>query len=181
MRLWLVRHATPLVAPGVCYGKSDVAAQPAATRALAQAFAAELPPAVRVSCSPLRRCAAVATALHERRADPHVTFDSRLAEMDFGHWEGRRWDDIGPAALEAWTADFASHRPGGGESVRTFVARVAQAFDETTASGADAAWITHAGVIRAAHLLMQGVREIRYASQWPQESLPFGQWQRLDL
>ena len=31
MKLWLVRHAQPLVDAGVCYGRLDVAADPAAT------------------------------------------------------------------------------------------------------------------------------------------------------
>ena len=38
MRLWLVRHAQPLVAPGVCYGATDMPADVDATSQAAQAL-----------------------------------------------------------------------------------------------------------------------------------------------
>src|SRR3989344_6090949 len=55
-RLWLVRHAQPLVAPGTCYGALDIPADPAATRAAAEHLAAALPPQSRVIHSTLQRC-----------------------------------------------------------------------------------------------------------------------------
>src|SRR5690606_10781153 len=42
-RLWLVRHAAPLVSPGTCYGALDVPADAAATQAAAVRLAAALP------------------------------------------------------------------------------------------------------------------------------------------
>ena len=103
--------------------------------------------------------------------------DLRLQEMDFGDWEGQRWDAIGPAALDAWVADFAQHRPGGGESVQAFMGRVAAVWDETwDETHADTVWITHAGVIRAATLLHRGLRQITRADQWPTATPGFGQW-----
>jgi hypothetical protein len=36
-------------------------------------------------------------------------------------------------------------------------------------------WITHAGVIRAATLIAQGVRQVRSADQWPRDVLAFGE------
>ena len=41
MKLWLVRHAKPLVDEGVCYGASDLDADPEATLAAAQELALE--------------------------------------------------------------------------------------------------------------------------------------------
>ena len=41
----------------------------------------------------------------------------------------------------------------------------------------DTVWITHAGVIRAATLLSQGVREVTRAEQWPSKQIAFGQVQ----
>ena len=35
-RLWLVRHARPLVAPGICYGRLDMQADAQATADAAQ-------------------------------------------------------------------------------------------------------------------------------------------------
>ena len=54
--------------------------------------------------------------------------------------------------------------------------RVACGWEETQRQGLDAVWITHAGVIRAATLLAQGVRQIKQATQWPREALAFGRW-----
>jgi alpha-ribazole phosphatase len=39
MPLWVVRHARPLIAPGVCYGALDVPACPQTIRDAAEALA----------------------------------------------------------------------------------------------------------------------------------------------
>lgn len=181
-QLWLARHAQPLIAPGVCYGQLDMAADPQATAKCALALALALPAGLRVRVSPLQRCEHLAQALRAPRPDLTYKTDARLQEMDFGQWEGRAWQAIDPAELAAWTGDFA-HYPAGqcGESVSDFMARVGKAFDEARRMNAHTLWITHAGVIRAATLLAQGVRHISEASQWPLDAPKYGQWQTLDL
>lgn len=181
MRLWLVRHAVPLIAPGTCYGALDVAADTEATQQAARALARALPERIAVHRSTLLRCAALARALCELRPDLADQPDTRLHEMDFGKWEGQPWDTLAPAEINAWTADFAQYRPGGGESVDMFMTRVAGAYDEARANGRDAAWVTHAGVIRAAMLLHAGVRQPARASQWPVDAPGFGEWCVLEL
>ncbi|MBC7728459.1 MAG: histidine phosphatase family protein [Microbacteriaceae bacterium] len=182
MRLWLARHAAPLVVPGLCYGASDVAADPALTCVAAERLAAALPQHVIVQCSPLQRCHALAAALHDLRPDLLVQTNPLLAEMDFGDWEGQLWTAIGKSALAAWTDDFAQHQPGGGESVMAFMQRVATAWSAASAAAApDSLWITHAGVIKAARLLAKGHREIERADQWPTEIVAFGEWTTLPL
>ena len=47
--------------------------------------------------------------------------------MDFGAWEGQRWNDIAKSDIDAWTAAFATHAPGGGESLGAMLARVSAA------------------------------------------------------
>ena len=191
MKLWLVRHAPPLVEAGICYGRLDMPADAAATLEGARQLAALLPAGIRVLSSPLQRCEQLAQALQAQRPDLAYKTDARLQEMDFGQWEGRAWDEIGPAALDAWVADFALHRPGSGESVQSFMQRVAELWDEACAAapaaGADTAadtgmlWITHAGVMRAATLLYRGIRRISRADQWPRATPGFGQWCVLPL
>lgn len=181
MTLWLARHAQPLVGAGVCYGARNIAADTQATREAAQRLAQALPVGMDVACSPLSRCTLLAQALQALRPDLATrVIDPRLAEMDFGLWEGLRWDDIGQAALDAWTADFARHRPGGGECVAGFMARVGSAFDSLR-PGATTLWITHAGVIRAATLLARGVRQIAHADEWPAKAPGYGEYQQLAL
>jgi len=177
MRLWLVRHAVPLIDAGTCYGALDVAADADATQVAARQLADALPHGTVVFTSPRQRCGQLAQALHALRPDLPPATDTRLAEMDFGQWEGLRWDAIDRASVQAWTDDFAGHAPGNGETVRAFMARVAGAFDALPrAQAGDTAWITHAGVIRAACLLHAGVREVTDARQWPSTTPGFGTW-----
>ena len=181
MTLWLARHAQPLIAPGICYGASDVAADAQGTLQTAQTLAGILPVGIALRSSPLQRCEQLTQCLKGLRPDLICTADARLAEMDFGCWEGQRWDAIPPAAYDDWTAAFGRHRFGGHESVGEFMQRVASVWDEATHLGCDAVWITHAGVIRAATLLAQGVREVHQATQWPSAAPAFGGWCTLVL
>jgi alpha-ribazole phosphatase len=181
MKLWLVRHATPLVESGICYGRQDVAADDGATAECAKSLAKLLPAATRIISSPLQRCEQLAQALYGLRPDLTYKTDPRLQEMNFGSWEGRAWQDIAPAELQAWTDGFAHHAVGGsGESTMQVMARVASAFDELRGPN-DTLWITHAGVIRAAELIARGVRQICKADEWPVNAPAYGQWCKLDL
>jgi len=92
MSLWAVRHAQPLVAPGICYGVLDMPADAQATRATAEKLAAMLPASCSVRSSTLQRCEQLAQALSVLRPDLMLKLDPRLREMDFGSWEGQRWD-----------------------------------------------------------------------------------------
>ena len=174
MRLWLLRHAEVAAPPGLCYGASDLPAYAAATRAAARALAERLPHGLCLQVSPLQRCELLAQSLQALRPDLTLKFDARLREFDFGTWEGRPWGDIARAEFDAWLADFALARPGGGECVAELMARVALAWDDWRASGREAAWVTHAGVIRAARLVARGQRQVGAASDWPAEGLAFG-------
>lgn len=176
MTLWMARHAQPLIAPGVCYGATDVPADAQATLVAARALALVLPRGLSVFSSTLQRCKQLTQQLLALRPDLTCTLDARLTEMDFGVWEGQRWDAIPHAELERWTADFAQHACGGAESVAEFMQRVSEVWDEQAERGQDALWITHAGVIRAVSLLAKGVREVSLAKQWPQEAPAFGKW-----
>jgi alpha-ribazole phosphatase len=181
MKLWLARHAQPLVASGICYGRLDVAADAAPPAQCAQALAALLPPGTRVLGSPLQRCEQLAHALYGLRPDLACKTEPRLQEMDFGQWEGRAWQAIAPAELAAWTDDFAGYAVGhSGESVRGFMARGGAVVDSLQGA-ADTLWITHAGVIRAVDLLARGVRCPQQASQWPLAAPNYGQWRTLAL
>ena len=139
MRLFLIRHPKPLIEPGRCYGRFDMPAENSLT--VAHALAADLPSGVPVWTSPLRRCHELAGLLH-----PAPIVDQRLAEMDFGAWEGRLWDEIPRAELDAWAADVAGYAPPGGESPLALQRR---ALDFVASLAVEEAIIvTHAGVIR---------------------------------
>lgn len=193
INIWLVRHAQPVVEPGVCYGAMDVAADDVATKLAARALADVLPQGCQVRVSTLQRCEQLAQAVCGLRPDLMPKPEPRLVEMNFGAWEGQRWADINRTELDAWTADFAHWRcggsggtGGGGECVQDFMQRVATVWDEClenarlTAPSTPVVWITHAGVIRAANLLAAGQRQVLNARYWPEAAPAFGAWQRLE-
>lgn len=174
MTLWLVRHAQPLIDSGICYGALDVPADPHATQVAALELAQVLPKDVQITTSTLQRCELLAHVLCGLRPDLTYRKDARLVEMNFGTWEGQRWDNIARCELDAWTPNFASYRCGGAESVQMVMTRVAAAWDAEQSNPADSVWIAHAGVIRAASLLAKGQRSISDASAWPAVPLVYG-------
>lgn len=112
---------------------------------------------------------------------------AELAEIHFGEWEGMAWNALPPQAWQAWMRDFAQHQPTGGESLAQLLQRV-QAVAQRTAQWLRqhpqgvAVWVTHAGVMRALHWLLQhGSALPASADQWPQSgACGYGQWLALD-
>lgn len=150
MTLILLRHTRPDGAEGVCYGATELLPD-AGFEADAARILAGLDPPLRLVSSPLRRCRLLARRVAERFG-LSVETDARITEMDFGAWEGRRWDALPRAELDAWAADFFHARPHGGETVAELRDRVADALRDHRAAG-PALLITHAGVLKAAAAL----------------------------
>ena len=162
MILHLVRHLAPLAAPGVCYGRSDLAVDPAVQAAALPALRAALPAGVPVYASPLRRCASLAADLYGAA----VQLDARLTELDFGSWELRPWDAIARAEIDAWAADLAGYRPGGGDSVAAMALRVSAFYGDLLARGEpEAVLICHAGTIRLLAARARGLDPLRMARE----------------
>lgn len=120
MRLHLVRHLAPTVAPGVCYGRTDLGVARSAHQEALPGLRAQLPGGAPVYSSPLRRCAQLAGAL----GSGAVRFDARLAELNFGSWEMRAWEQIPRAEIDAWAADVVRYAPGGADSVHAMALRI---------------------------------------------------------
>jgi alpha-ribazole phosphatase len=182
MKLLLLRHARTLAADGLCYGRLDVPVHPDLTREAAERVAAGLPASIGVVHSPLVRCHDLALALAALRPDLQPTPEPRIAEMDFGDWEGRPWSGIARSEFDAWMASFSDRPAGGsGESTRLFMQRVGESFDDWRASGRDALWVTHAGVIRAVEVLRTGRRSVERSDQWPSRPIAFGELVTVDI
>ena len=146
MPLHLVRHPQPLVAPGLCYGRTDLAVAPAETARVSAALATALPAGAALFSSPLQRCLDLARAL-DGGAGP--TVDARLAELDFGSWEMQPWERIARADIDAWAADMVHYRPGGGESVLQMAERVGAFYADLAAlAPCGAIIVCHAGTMR---------------------------------
>ena len=144
MRLHLIRHTAPIVAPGICYGRSELAVSDADCVALASGLAGQWAAQLPLYSSPLQRCRQLAAVLH-----PAPIFDARLMEIDFGSWEMRAWDAIARTEIDAWAADFLAYAPGGQENLRQMQARVRQFIRQLEHEGvAEAVLVCHAGVIK---------------------------------
>ncbi|MBM3386085.1 MAG: phosphoglycerate kinase, partial [Betaproteobacteria bacterium] len=145
-------------------------ADPQLTRQAAETVAGLLPLGLPMRVSGLGRAQQMARELCRLRPDlPPPVIDARLNEMDFGRWELQPWDAIDRTAVDEWTADFAHHRFGGVESTQQVIERVADAIDELRRQAvSEALWVTHAGVIRAAHFLAtHGRTTLADVGQWP--------------
>ncbi len=141
------RHPRPRVGSRICYGRLDVAlAEPAATGAAAL-IAAARDSIERIVTSPLSRAQDVARAVAAQTGAPLHT-DDRLAEMDFGAWEGQAWATISRAEIDAWAADPLRYQPGGGEAVADVLRRVRRAWTGIASSADTTLVVTHAGPIR---------------------------------
>jgi alpha-ribazole phosphatase len=147
-RFVLVRHTQPLVGAGVCYGRMDLDLAPTWPLDVEQCVA-RVPAVAHVFTSPSLRCQHLALALG-RRDRIEVQVDARLLELDFGAWEGRRWDDISTMDIDRWSADLTDFAPGGGESLRMLWARVLQWRRELPAElSGNIAVVSHHGPLRA--------------------------------
>lgn len=155
MRIVLIRHPTPLIAPGICYGRLDVGVDPSAD-AWIDRLAADPPlqTAQRIWTSPANRCRVPANAMAQALAVP-VTIDPRLRELDFGHWEGQPWDAISRTELDRWAAAPLSFVPPGGESGAELIARVRVFHADLHRDGQDCVIVSHGGPLKILHALLR--------------------------
>lgn len=154
--LWCWRHPRAMGADGRCIGHTDIPVDKRKARRLAHRIRAAarrhaLPREVWVSH--LARSRSVGRLLARWGFVVHV--DSRLAELDFGRWDGLPWSEIAWSDMERWQADLLLHAPGGGESLQALATRV-QAFVMDAEAQAQA-WprlvVTHGGWLNALALL----------------------------
>jgi len=152
VQLYLIRHARPRVALGMCYGRLDVGVDTEAIASAARVVPQRIPTAVlrqsSMYTSPLSRCTAFAQAIAYPRT---AIIAEDLIEMDFGAWEGRLWENVPRDELDRWARDVWNFRPGGGENARAVAQRWERWLARLQDSGNDfAIGVTHAGMIRVA-------------------------------
>ncbi|MBO6816081.1 MAG: histidine phosphatase family protein [Rhizobiaceae bacterium] len=146
-----LRHPTPDVETGMCYGRTDLDIAEIGHGQIERAM--ELTPRVtRILASPAIRCRQLATRLAERDG-LEVQFDERLWEMNMGEFEGMMWADIDRRKSEVWFADPMNHPTPGGESFADVQTRVLKALE---AAHMETAIVCHAGVIRATQMAWEG-------------------------
>ena len=156
MKVVLIRHPPPAIAPGMCYGRLDVGVDPAA-HPLMDRIAANpaLQGAAHVWTSPALRCRGLAETIGLTLAVP-ISVDERLQELDFGTWEGLAWNAVPRADLDRWAASPSEFAPPGGESGAALVARIRAFHTGLLAARQDCVVVTHGGPLKVLIPLLTG-------------------------
>jgi len=146
MEIYLIRHTTPLVEKGICYGQTDLD--------ITESFEEEVDMIrphipnnnIKVYSSPLQRCKKLASALYHPDL---VECHSDLMELNCGDWEMQKWDDIPKAEIQPWMDDFVNVTVPNGESYVTLHQRVVNQFELIKNKGESAVIVAHGGVLRS--------------------------------
>lgn len=158
--LYLIRHTTPRIAAGICYGQLDMDAADSFA-AEAAAVAGWLPPLDMIITSPLQRTRRLAEHLALAQ-HCELRSDARLMEMHFGDWEGRAWSDIARGEIDAWNDDTLHYTPPNGESAHQMVLRLQSMLQELAQLPQQrVALVAHGGSIRAALAQLAGMPLVR--------------------
>jgi len=147
-----LRHPKPQAPAGLCYGRTEIDIGPEGEADIARALR-QTQRVTRVVASPALRCRKLARELAARDGVA-LRFDARLREMDFGDWEGMRWDEIRRTDSDPWAEDPWNVAPPGGETFAAVHARVASAIRDI--GPGNTAMVCHAGPIRAARMIFTG-------------------------
>ena len=158
--IYLIRHTTPAVDKGICYGQTDLDVTESFPEE-AEMILRSLPSGITsVYSSPLKRCSRLAEHLFP---DVPVVFRPELMELHCGSWEMCGWDSLPKEEVDPWMADFVNVRVPGGESYIDLYDRVMGCWEEIV-GGASAAGggradrpvpdgsvavVAHGGVIRS--------------------------------
>lgn len=149
MEIIFIRHTTPDIEKGICYGQSDLN--------VTDTFTEEIIPILKdvpinddntaYFSSPLIRCKKLAKKLAE-----NICFDDRLKELNFGDWELKNWNEINKEDLNIWMEDFVNIPAKNGESYIDLHKRTTSFLSEISKLKKDrVVVVTHAGVIRSLH------------------------------
>ncbi|MBL6447024.1 alpha-ribazole phosphatase [Fulvivirga sp. 29W222] len=153
MEVYLIRHTTPHIEKGVCYGQSDLDLVETYIEEF-KTVESKLPGEFDAYyTSPLKRCLNLTKHLTE-----DFSTDHRLMEFNFGDWEMKKWDDIPKAHIDQWMKDFVNVMVPSGESMATMEERVRAFFTELVVKEYDrVAVITHSVVIRIVLCHVEGL------------------------
>lgn len=144
--IFLIRHTTPAVEKGTCYGQADLDVTESFLNEAAR-IKEYLPAHIqKVYSSPLQRCSKLAQHLFPSH---NISFHDDLKEIHCGEWELKKWDDLPQEVVMPWMNDFVNVRIPGGESYLDLFARTTTIFETIAAKKEHAAIVSHGGVLRS--------------------------------
>lgn len=146
MEIYLIRHTTPKVEKGICYGQADLDITETFLEEV-EAIKPHLPSdEIKVYSSPLQRCKKLADALFDGLV---IDVHDDLMELNCGQWELLPWNDIPKEEIQPWMDDFVNVAVPKGESYVDLHNRVVNRFNEIVSKQESAVIVAHGGVLRS--------------------------------
>lgn len=149
-----IRHSSLAVPRGVCYGFSNID--------VSFNFQNEVESLKRSLCgfnpdivysSPLQRC----VKLSVEAFDSKIEVNENLKEVNYGDWEGKKWEEINVEGDNLWMYKNINNCPPNGESFQDLKNRVELILEEISNRDEDSvAIVCHGGVIRSVLSLLLG-------------------------
>lgn len=158
MEIYLIRHTTPKIEKGICYGQSDLDITDSFEEELSY-IKQYLPTGLlRIYSSPLQRCKKLADALF---AGEEINCYADLMELNCGNWELMKWDAIPKPEIQPWMDDFVNVSVPNGESYIHLYERVVSRFEAIVTAGQNAVIVAHGGVLRSilSHITQTPLKE----------------------
>jgi len=148
MLIHLIRHTTPDIETGVCYGQTDIDVAMSFEKEKRAVLDKTLKHYDAVYTSPLQRCSKLASFIQTE----HRITEPRLMEYNFGDWELLPWSEFKSQSAKNWMNNFVEQSPPNGESLIDMQERVLLFFNELLKKNYDSvALVTHSGVQRLIH------------------------------
>lgn len=146
MEVYLIRHTTPDIAKGICYGQTDIGLMENLFTEEVKAIRSKTPTDIEhFYTSPLHRCKKVTQQLTS-----NYTENSRLMELNFGDWENKSWNELNQTQVTEWMNDFVNNKTPNGENYVDLHQRTTLFIETLLATNYNkVAIITHAGNIRS--------------------------------
>ena len=145
MELFVIRHTEVQNPNNLCYGNYDISLKPNYEHK-SKIFFENLPNDLdQIYSSPSKRCTDLLD-LHNLNFNIH----NDLRELDFGDWEGKKWDDIDQTHLNYWMEDYVNRSPKNGEKMIDLYKRSIEfTYKLVELDLQKILLVTHAGVIRS--------------------------------
>jgi alpha-ribazole phosphatase len=156
--IYLIRHTTPDVARGICYGQTDLDITESFEQEVAS-IRPHLPSNIQtVYSSPLQRCRKLAEALFPQHP---IQLHNDLMELNCGTWEMQVWNEIPKHEMQPWLDDFVNIVVPDGESYVQMHERVITTFEQIRKQNQPAVIVAHGGVLRSilAHITQTPLKE----------------------
>ena len=125
MEIYLIRHIEPDFEKGICYGQLDVPISPNYKDEHEEIITKLLKDYDAIHSSPLTRC-----KLLSQQISKNVIFDDRLKEVNFGDWEGKKWDNLNQKELNHWMENYIEIAPPNGENLTQLINRFSGFIDD---------------------------------------------------